>query len=335
MAREERVILLKTDIDNSSAIKANAELTQSIAKLKAEQKELKKNTNGLTTATVKQTQEYVKTEAQIKSLQEDGRKYTKILKDQTKEQKANQRIVTKTNGSINSLRNALNINRDAYRSLTKFERENTAAGQQLVAIIKKQDKEYKNLSRSIGNSQVDVGNYGRALGGLKKVFGALGITFAITQLVSLGKELINLSQESKGVQFAFEKLGNEGVDAFDRVKAATRGTLSNLDIKRSLVEFDNFNISLAETDTLFEFLAVRATQTGVSVDKLKQSLLGIFKKKDYKNEVKEIYVDNSSHSSSGRAKIKVKFKNDSKPEMVSRLVDAYIQTMDTSTISEE
>ena len=273
MAREERVILLKTDIDNSSAIKANAELTQSIAKLKAEQKELKKNTNGLTTATVKQTQEYVKTEAQIKSLQEDSRKYTKILKDQTKEQKANQRIVTKTNGSINSLRNALNINRDAYRSLTKFERENTVAGKQLVAIIKKQDKEYKNLSRSIGNSQVDVGNYGRALGGLKKVFGALGITFAITQLVSLGKELINLSQESKGVQFAFEKLGNEGVNAFERVKASTRGTLSNLDIKRSLVEFDNFNISLAETDTLFEFLAVRATQTGQSVDKLKSSLV--------------------------------------------------------------
>ena len=273
MAREERVILLKTDIDNSSAIKANAELTQSIAKLKAEQKDLKKKTEGLTTATDKQAQAYVKNEAQIKSLQEDSRKYTKILKDQTKEQKANQRIVTKTNGSINSLRNALNINRDAYRSLTKFERENTVAGQQLVSIIKKQDKEYKNLSRSIGNSQVDVGNYGRALGGLKKVFGALGITFAITQLVSLGKELINLSQESKGVQFAFEKLGNEGVNAFDRVKAATRGTLSNLDIKRSLVEFDNFNISLAETDTLFEFLAVRATQTGQSVDKLKSSLV--------------------------------------------------------------
>ncbi len=273
MAREERVILLKTDIDNSSAIKANAELTQSIAKLKLEQKDLKKNTNGLTTATDKQAQAYVKNEAQIKSLQEDSRKYTKILKDQTKEQKANQKIVTKTNGSINSLRNALNINRDAYRSLTKFERENTVAGKQLVAIIQKQDKEYKDLSKTIGNSQANVGNYTNALGGLKKVFGALGITFAITQLVSLGKELINLSQESKGVQFAFEKLGNEGVNAFDRVKAATRGTLSNLDIKRSLVEFDNFNISLAETDTLFEFLAVRATQTGVSVDKLKQSLV--------------------------------------------------------------
>ena len=273
MAREERVILLKTDIDNSSAVKANAELTRSIANLKKEQKDLKSKTNGLTTATDKQAQAYVKTDAKIKTLQEDSRKYTKILKDQTKEQKANQRIVTKTNGSINSLRNALNINRDAYRSLTKFERENTAAGKQLLTTIRQQDAQYKKLSRTIGSSQVDVGNYGRALGGLKKVFGALGITFAITQLVSLGKELINLSQESKGVQFAFEKLGDEGVDAFNRVKEATRGTLSNLDIKRSLVEFDNFNISLAETDTLFEFLAVRATQTGVSVDKLKQSLV--------------------------------------------------------------
>ena len=273
MATEERVILLKTDIDNSSAIKANAELTQSIAKLKLEQKDLKSKTNGLTTATDKQAQAYVKTDAQIKSLQEDSRKYTKILKDQTKEQKANQKIVTKTNGSINSLRNALNINRDAYRSLTKHERENTVAGKQLVAVIQKQDKEYKDLSKTIGNSQANVGNYTQSLNGLKKVFGALGITFAITQLVSLGKELLTLSQESRGVQFAFEKLGDEGVDAFDRVKAATRGTLSNLDIKRSLVEFDNFNISLAETDTLFEFLAVRATQTGVSVDKLKQSLV--------------------------------------------------------------
>ena len=63
MAREERVILLRTDIDNSSAVRANAELTKSIAKLKKEQKDLKSKTNGLTTATDKQAQAYVKTDA--------------------------------------------------------------------------------------------------------------------------------------------------------------------------------------------------------------------------------------------------------------------------------
>ena len=151
MAREERVILLRTDIDNSSAVRANAELTKSIAKLKKEQKDLKSKTNGLTTATDKQAQAYVKTDAKIKTLQEDSRKYTKILKDQNKEQRANQKIVTQTNGSINSLRNALNINKDAYRSLTKFERENTAAGKQLLTTIRQQDAQYKKLSKTIGN----------------------------------------------------------------------------------------------------------------------------------------------------------------------------------------
>jgi hypothetical protein len=95
---------------------------------------------------------------------------------------------------------------------------------------------------------------------------------------------------------------------------------------------DHSSIGLDSLDIEFE---ANLNFGDTHASKLKQSLLGIFKKKDYKNEVKEIYVDNSSHSSSGRAKIKVKFKNDSKPEMVSRLVDAYIQTMDTSTISEE
>ena len=38
-------------------------------------------------------------------------------------------------------------------------------------------------------------------------------------------------------------------------------------------EFNNFNISLEETDTLFEFLAVRAAQTGRSIDSLKDSLV--------------------------------------------------------------
>ena len=49
--------------------------------------------------------------------------------------------------------------------------------------------------------------------------------------------------------------------------------LSDLDIKKALVDFDNFNISLEETDVLFEFLAVRAAQTGKSIEELQSSLV--------------------------------------------------------------
>lgn len=215
MAREERVILLKTDIDNSSAIKANAELTQSIAKLKKEQKDLKSKTNGLTTATDKQAQAYVKTDAKIKSLQEDSRKYTKILKDQTKEQKANQRIVTKTNGSINSLRNALNINRDAYRSLTKFERENTAAGKQLLTTIRQQDAQYKKLSKTIGNSQANVGNYGATL---KRVAGQLGIFVGAASAIRLLRSSINTV---KDFELGVAKLASVLGTTPDKINALT------------------------------------------------------------------------------------------------------------------
>ena len=215
MAREERVILLRTDIDNSSAVKANAELTQSIARLKKEQKELKSNTNGLTTATDKQAQAYVKTDAKIKSLQEDSRKYTKILKDQTKEQKANQTIVTKTNGSINSLRNALNINRDAYRSLTKHERENTTAGKQLLTTIRQQDAQYKKLSKTIGNSQANVGNYGATL---KRVAGQLGIFVGAASAIRLIKGSINTV---KDFELGVAKLASVLGTTPDKINALT------------------------------------------------------------------------------------------------------------------
>ena len=109
------------------------------------------------------------------------------------------------------------------------------------------------------------------------VSGALLFTQALTKIVSSAKEfLVNavaISIEAKGVEFAFKKLGTQGTQTFDKIKISTRGLLSDLDIKKSIVEFDNFNLSLEESDTLLEFVSVRAAQTGKSVDYLKDSLV--------------------------------------------------------------
>ena len=65
------------------------------------------------------------------------------------------------------------------------------------------------------------------------------------------------------------------------------------------------------------------------VSKLKKSLLGIFKKPEFEHNIKEISVDSGHNiNSNGTAKIKVRFKADQKPEMVSRLIDSYISSMD-------
>lgn len=139
--------------------------------------------------------------------------------------------------------------------------------------------------KGLSSMQSNLKKTNGILGGFKKVMGdiffpvsgALLFTDAIKGGIRYVKEFIGeaiqLSIEAKGVEYAFKRLGDEGESAFLRVKAATRGLLSDLEIKRSLVEFDNFNISLEESATLFEFLSVRATQTGESVDYLKSSLV--------------------------------------------------------------
>ena len=144
--------------------------------------------------------------------------------------------------------------------------------------LKKAQKAYASINNEIRETEGLLSKIKKQAGAVGfPVAGALLFTQALGSIAVKAKEFItnsvNMAIEAKGIEFAFKRLGDEGEDAFKRVKASTRGLLSDLEIKKSLVEFDNFNISLEETDTLFEFLALRATQTGESVDKLKQSLV--------------------------------------------------------------
>lgn len=175
--------------------------------------------------------------------------------------------------------------------LLKSNKELRLARKQLVETDKDYEKELKRINDQLNknNEQLaktrdndekrikSIGRYEKAVSslrsGLGRLAGAFGLAFGAQAVVGFVKDLNEIANQSQGVTFAFERLGTQGVDAFERVKKSTRGLLSNLDIKRSLVEFDNFNISLEESDTLFEFLAVRATQTGQSIDKLKDSLV--------------------------------------------------------------
>lgn len=155
----------------------------------------------------------------------------------------------------------------------KLSKKEISQHDQLQKEILQTDSALKKVDNSMGRNQRSVGKYGLALNGLKSAFGALGITFALTEIIGFSKELVARANEIKGVEFAFQRLGVRGSLALENVRKSTRGLLNDLDIKSSLVDFDNFNISLEESDTLFEFLAVRAAQTGKSIDSLKDSLV--------------------------------------------------------------
>src|SRR5699024_1274786 len=128
-----------------------------------------------------------------------------------------------------------------------------------------------------GRMNENVGNYpntfSKATGAITKMIGAFGLIEVAMRSWDLFKESLSLAREARGVEYAFNRLGEAGVKAFSEVKEASRGSLSELDIKRALVDFDNFNLDITQAADLFEFLTVRATQTGKSVEYLRDSLV--------------------------------------------------------------
>lgn len=147
----------------------------------------------------------------------------------------------------------------------------------LTSAQQKLDKALKSTDESNGRNFRSVGKYQNALKGLRGVLtglvGAFGIIEGVRMTFDFAKESIATAKAAKGVEFAFNQLGKTGVQAFDNIKKSTRGLISDLEIKTAINEFKNFNISLKETDTLFEFLAVRSAQTGKSVESLQSSLV--------------------------------------------------------------
>jgi hypothetical protein len=98
---------------------------------------------------------------------------------------------------------------------------------------------------------------------------------------------------------------------------------------------DHSSIGLDELDIEFDARLIFGDN---HASDLKRSLLGIFKTKDGKvspdntHNIKSIEVDSGKmNEGTGLAKIKVKFKADSKPEMISRLIDTYIQNIEESS----
>ena len=159
----------------------------------------------------------------------------------------------------------------------KLSEKEEAQLRRLTAAQTKLDAAFKKTDNQSGRNFRSVGKYTNALKGLRGVVvglvGAFGLIEGVRASFNFTKEAIALAREAKGVEFAFKRLGDEGQDAFIRIKKATRGLLSDLDIKTAINEFDQFNLSAERADTLFQFLAVAASQTGKSIDELKSSLV--------------------------------------------------------------
>ena len=124
-----------------AATAAIGEARKSLEALREEQKNLDKGSEA-----------YTKNAIKIKELNAEIRTNERVVMANTKAQQANQ-------GSIEQLRAQLSQVTDQWTKLSKEERENTDAGQKLVAQKLKLTEELKRLEKQTGDTRRNVGNY--------------------------------------------------------------------------------------------------------------------------------------------------------------------------------
>lgn len=143
------------------------------------------------------------------------------------------------------------------------------------------------------NSQLDtsksgisgggMGNIGGLLGGDKlsgmlQVFGGNLMTKAagyVAQFVGeMGeavKQGIELARQGEGIRNAFERLGRG--DILNGLREATHGTVTDLELMKAAVKFNDFKLPLDELGTMLAFAQQKAKDTGQSVDYMVDSIV--------------------------------------------------------------
>lgn len=148
-------------------------LKESTAGLSDEQKVLAQVQTQIATLTAKQSDAYIEQVGVLNNLKQ-------AVKDKTALGDQEAASVTRENSSRTQLLAALNSNRAAYSNLRTEQERNSPTGQALLKTIQDQDKGYKDLSRSMGDSKVLVGGYRSELEGLIGQFGQVSPVLAGT-----------------------------------------------------------------------------------------------------------------------------------------------------------
>lgn len=114
--------------------------------------------------------------------------------------------------------------------------------------------------------------------GMLQVFGGNLMTEAAGYVASLGSEIVTvmnqsaeLAKQAEGVEIAFARLGRG--DLLDGLREATHGTVSDFELMKAAVKFNDFKLPLEELGTMLAFAQQKAKDTGQSVDYMVDSIV--------------------------------------------------------------
>lgn len=91
------------------------------------------------------------------------------------------------------------------------------------------------------------------------------------KLAEVTSEAVELAKQGEGVRLAFERLNQPGL--LDNLREATHGTVTNLELMKAAVQFNDFNLPIKELGTMLAFAQQKAKDTGQSIDYLVNSIV--------------------------------------------------------------
>ena len=194
-------------------------------------------------------------------------------------------FMTDAKGKTKELVAAFNEYARVYNNLTEQQKQSDFAKamsqslQQLQQRIREAKGEMQGLNNDAGSAGGGLlSKMGDKMGGALQVFAGNMMTKAAGAVMNLGSEIadcvrqgVELAKQGEGIRNAFERLGRG--DLLDGLREATHGTVTDIELMKAAVKFDDFKLNLDELGTMLAFAQQKAKDTGQSVDYLVDSIV--------------------------------------------------------------
>lgn len=164
-----------------------------------------------------------------------------------------------------------------YKQLTSAEKSG-AFGKTLSSSLDKLKTDIKDTQKDLASISKEIEGKGSGGSGMLQVFGGNMLTKAAEMAGQLGNVIADivdqsaeLSKQTEGVQKAFERLGRG--DLLAGLRQATHNTVSDFELMKAAVQFNDFNLPLEQLGTMLAFAQQKAKDTGQSVDYMVNSIV--------------------------------------------------------------
>ena len=188
---------------------------------------------------------------------------------------------TNSKDKVKELVGAFNDMANTYNTMSK-ELQQGDVGKALSASMTQLQERIKDAKQELyglGEAAEKVksgGLFGE--GGLTGMLAVAGGNLLASGITKLGSELadtvqqsIELARQGEGVRIAFERLNQPGL--LDKLKEATHGTVSEMELMKQAIQFENFKLPLEDLATYLAFAQQKAKDTGQSIDYLVNSIV--------------------------------------------------------------